>query len=113
MNYKAIFAIIIFIGAIIASSPVGENFSIVVYDLGVDSNGYQVNGQCQNNGDGTFTIVIDDSQINNPNLPRILLHELGHVQHWDDWEEADCDNYANSFNLPGVDFIQDAYNGIH
>ena len=103
-----IFCVIVF--GVFIIQPVGCNFVIQSYDLGHDSNGYEVRAQCQNQGDGSFIVVIDDGSIGSPDQAVIICHEVGHVQHWDDWDEADCDDFANSV---GVGYIQDAYHGIH
>jgi hypothetical protein len=103
MIAKIIFAIILFVAAVIAAPVVGENFSIVVADI-PDNDIGTVRANCHNNGDGTFVITIDEAFVNSPDYNVIIFHEMGHVYHWEDWSEEDCDNFANA---QGVGYIHD------
>ena len=98
MNFKVPFIIIFIIVNIIFLPCVGENFIIVVKDI-PDNSGYFVRGLCHNNDDGTFIVYIDENVVNSPDYQVVLLHEIGHVGHWDEWSEEDCDNFANSFGI--------------
>lgn len=106
MNVKAIFAIIVFVAAIIVAQPVGMNvnYTVIVADI-PDNDIGTVRASCHNNGDGTFVIVIDEAVVNSPDFAVVYFHEIGHVNHWDDWSEEDCDNFANA---QGVGYIHDA-----
>lgn len=112
MNWKIIFAIVVFVGAILSAQVVGNHeISVQIKDLGSDSNGNEVRGQtcwyvdAQGNPIGVAYVAIDDSWANSNDCNVILLHEFGHVNH-PDWSEAQCDDFANSF---GIGHIEDAY----
>ena len=102
MQWKIIFATIIFIAAIIAAPVVGTNFTVKVTDI--SDNEYTVRASCHNNGDGTFGITMDTSTMNSPNWEVVMMHEIGHVNNWEGSEE-DADNFANA---QGVGYIHDA-----
>jgi hypothetical protein len=108
MNYKIIFAIAVFICAIISAPVVGNHEIIVqVKDLGHDGNGFEVRGQTAwyNDGSGVAYVAIDKDWVNSPDANVIICHEFGHVNH-PDWSEAQCDDFANQ---QGVGYIEDAY----
>jgi len=106
MKVQAIIAIIVFIAAIIVAQPVGIPFVIGSYDLGHDSNGYKVMAQTQFNNEGqVVAVIIDPQSIQNGDWQVRELHEFGHVKNHS-WSEAQCDDFANSFN---VGFVEDAY----
>lgn len=111
MNWKIIFAIVVFVGAILSAQVLGNEPAIIVKDLGQDSNGNYVRGQTcwyvdsQGNPTSVAYVAIDDDYANSSDANVILLHEFGHVSH-PDWSEAQCDDFANSF---GVGYIEDAY----
>jgi len=111
MIRKIIFAIFIFAIAISIVEPVGVNFIIVSQSIPNDDNGFIINARCSNNGDGSFIIKVAPHVVGSPDQNVIVAHEIGHVNHWDDWEEADCDAFAMSI-VPGS-FIQDVYSGVH
>lgn len=115
MNARIIFiAAIVFIGAIISADAVGENFIIIVQEIPQDGveEGFVVQAQCWNHGDGSFHIIIDPDSIDNPQINRIVAHEIGHVVNWDG-DEAYADNFANSVVNDGSEPIVDVFNGIH
>jgi hypothetical protein len=108
MNNKAFFAIWIFVAAIIAAQPVGINFTIDVAEIPDSENpDWFIRAQCWNNGDGTFKIIIAPESINDPQINRIVAHEIGHVNNWDATEE-EVDNFANKVVNDGSEPIHDA-----
>lgn len=106
MNVKIIFAIVVFVVAIIAAQPVGISFAIVSYELGQDSNGYQVMAQVQFDANGKVVcVVIGPEAIADGSANVRFMHEMGHMKN-SSWSEAQCDDFANSF---GVGHVEDAY----
>jgi len=103
MIAKFVFAIIVFIAAIIAAPIVGTNFTVTVSDISDNDIGF-VRASCTNNGDGTFSIVIDQAVVNSPDFAVVFCHEIGHAVNWNGGEE-DADNFANA---QGVGYIHDA-----
>ena len=67
---------------------------IIVKDLGHDQNGYNIRGQTVICSSGNSTIIIDDNEINKPNIDGVLLHEIGHVISHGTWTEKQCDDFA-------------------
>jgi uncharacterized protein YjaZ len=112
MNARIIFAAIIFICAVAWAQPIGENFSIEVANIPDDDQGFDVRAQCWNDGDGSFRIYIDQDSIDDPQINRIVAHEIGHVVNWEG-DEEDADNFANSVVDDGSEPIVDAYHGEH
>jgi membrane-bound ClpP family serine protease len=98
-----IFTIMVLIGALMASQPVGTNFDVSVSDISDNDIG-TVRASCTNNGDGTFHITMDTTTMNTPNWKVVMMHEIGHVNNWNGSEE-DADNFANA---QGVGYIHDA-----
>jgi hypothetical protein len=108
MNAKVYFVIWVFVAAIIAAQPVGVNYTIKVEKIAASENpDWIVRANCQDNGDGTFTITIDPSTINDPQINRIVAHEIAHTIDWD-WTEEQCDNFANKVVNDGSEPIHDA-----
>lgn len=112
MNVKAIFAVIIFIFAIIASQPVGINFIIVVEEIPDSDNGDVINAQCWNFGNGQFKIIVSPDAANSSQINRIVAHEIGHVVNWEG-DEAYADDFANRIVDDGSEPIVDKYHGVH
>lgn len=112
MNWKIIFAIVVFVGAIISVQPIGENFSIQIANIPDDGSGYNVQAQVWKNVDGSFSIFIDEGSVDSPQINRIVAHEIGHVNNWDG-DEAYADDFANRIVNDGSEPIVDAYHGIH
>ena len=105
MNFKIIFAIIVFVVAVIAAPVVGTNFTVSVSNIPESADGqYIINANCMNNGDGTFHITMNTATMNSPDWEVVMMHEIGHVNNWNGNEE-DADNFANS---QGVGYIHDA-----
>lgn len=112
MNIKKIvFSIFVFFVAVAIVQPVGINFIVIVEEIPSDDPNYVINAQCRNNGDGSFEIAISPDIVGSSEQNVVFAHEIGHVNHWDDWEEEDCDNFAMEV-VPGS-FIHDAFSGIH
>lgn len=111
MNHKAIFAIIVFIGAIIAAQPVGINFIIVIEDIPDGDNGDIINAQCWNFGNGQFKIIVAPHIVGSEYQNVIVAHEIGHVNNWDG-DEAYADDFANRVVVDGPRVV-DKYHGVH
>jgi hypothetical protein len=112
MNARIIFvAAIVFIGAIISAEAVGENFSISIASIPDDGN-FDVRAQVFKDSNGQFRIFIDEDSVNDPQINRIVAHEIGHVNNWEG-DEAFADDFANRVVNDGSEPIVDAFNGIH
>ena len=116
MQWKQISVIVFVIAYVIVSiQGVGCKVPIIVDDLGVDSNGYEVRGQTcwyvdeAGNPVSVAYVAIDKDWVDSPDAAVIIAHEFGHVNH-PDWSEAQCDAFANA---QGVGHIEDAYSGVH
>ena len=79
---------------------------IIVADLGYNSDGLEVRGQAAHYN-GENVIIIDDSEINRPDVDGVILHEMGHIYNHE-WSEAQCDKFAAENGHP---ISQDAYSG--
>lgn len=115
MNQNQIFvAFCVFFIAVFCAQPIGENFIIDIQEIPQDGvePGFVVQAQCWNEGNGQFRIVIDPDEIEDPQINRIVAHEIGHAVNWDG-DEAYADDFANRIVDDGSEPIRDAYSGIH
>jgi hypothetical protein len=102
---QMIFAIIVFIVAVMAAQPINDfNFIVQVADIPDGDNGFHIRANCHNNGDGTFVITMDNETMKSSEWQVVMMHEIGHVINWEGSEE-DADNFANA---QGVGYIHDA-----
>lgn len=112
MNNQVFVAIWVFVIAVVCAQPVGVNFIIDVADIPNGDNGDIINAQCWNNGDGTFKIIVAPASVSDPQVNRIVAHEIGHVVNWDA-DEAFADDFANKVVVDGSQPIVDKYHGVH
>ena len=114
MIKKVVFAIFVFFVAVVFVQPVGINFIIVVEEIPQDqeAEGFIVQAQAWNFGNGQFKIIIDPDEVNDPQINRIVAHEIGHVVNWEG-DEAFADDFANQVVNDGSEPIVDAFHGVH
>ena len=80
---------------------------IIVADLGYNPDGLEVRGQAAHYN-GEHVIIIDDAEINRPDVDGVILHEMGHTYDHE-WSEAQCDQFAAENGHP---ISPDAYSGV-
>ena len=109
---KAIFAIFVFIGAIIIAQPIGIPFIIVVENIPNGDNGDIINAQCWNFGNGNFKIIVSPEvhAIGGVYEAKVVSHEIGHCVNWDG-DEAYADDFANSIVPEGEPIVDKYHNG--
>jgi hypothetical protein len=79
---------------------------IIVADLGYNQDGFEVRGQVAHYN-GEHVIIIDDAEINRPDVEGVIFHEMGHIYDHE-WSEAQCDQFAAENGHP---ISSDAYSG--